>query len=209
MGSEKIRKILDELKEWDQSVLGFRKEHHFALSVGPSSGEWHFKRFGTARKSYPSSGIFSKFQYAFHIPWYGGFGYFLGSSAGYLAEDDHASQIDAANAWMLPGILGGVVYNFTPGLKINFGLDYYLERWSNLGERDGEGENPTVSVTARALDGFVALDLFFRLKWAIRFEGHRRDVNFKKPKNASGHDVDAVISKTDEWLGMGILYHLM
>ncbi len=209
--SARVEEIREKLREWDQAVLGFRKEHQFALIVGSSSGEWHFKRFGNLRnKSYESSGIFSKFQYSFHIPMYRGLGYFLGSSAGYMYERDVEEDIEPASSIMLPGLLAGLALNITPGMRIAVGLDYYLERWSNLGERndDTEEENPTVSITARSLDALATVDIFYKLKWAVRFEAHRHNANAKQPKDAAGKPVDAVVSKVDHWLGVGLLYHL-
>jgi hypothetical protein len=208
----RIQEIRYELRKWDQSVRGFRREHSMAVSAGPSSGKWHFKRFGsTVNKKYQSSGIFSKVQYSYHIPLHRSFGYLLGTSMGYIFEDNSDSGIDAANALMLPGLLLGLVYNFSPGFRIVSGADYYLERWSNLGERDDVDteNNPTISVTARALDFMTALDVFYDLKWAVRFEVHRREVNYYRPKDAEGKPVDAVISKSDQWLGVGLTYHLM
>jgi len=208
--SGKLSEVRSELQRWDQSVLGFRKEHQFSLTSGPVSGQWHFKRFGTVRnKTYESSGIYSKFQYSFHIPIYRSFGYYLGTSFGYINEDDKTEGLDAASAFMLPGVLVGFSYNFSPGFRLVTGLDYYLERWHNLGERDGEGENPTITATARAIDGLVAVDLFYRLKWAVRFEGHRRESTLDRPRKARDKPLDAQIVKNDSWLGMGLLYHLM
>lgn len=207
--SPRLQEIREKLKEWDQAVLGFRKEHQFVLTTGTASGQWHFKRFGNQRnKVYESSSVFSKFQYSFHIPIYQGFGYYLGSSTGYMYERDLSQEMEPASAVMFPGLLAGLALNITPGLRLTTGFDYYLERWSGLGERDGEDSEPTISVTARALDFLVTLDVFFRLKWAVRFEAHRHEAKFTPPKEATDKPVDAVIAKRDNWVGMGLLYHL-
>lgn len=205
-----LQKIREEISTWDQSVRGFRSEHHFALVGGPLNGSWHFKRFGTQiNKRHRDSGYILKFQYSYHIPIYRSFGYFLGSSAGVWKVTQQASQARLQSSAMLPGILAGLVYNFSPGYRALAGIDYYLERWSVLQERDRVGEDPSISVTARTTDLFVAMDFFYKLKWSFRAEVHKRRLDFYGTKKGDGKAVDAVIARDDEWYGFGLLYHLM
>lgn len=208
--SSEIERIRSEIREWDQSVMGFRRAHHFVLSTGYTRTTWHFKGFGNlVNERYETSGVFSKFQYSYHKSWYKGFGYFLGTSAGYQHDTSTDQNMEIASTALLPGVLVGLALNINPGVRFCLGLDYSLERWNKLRENDGEFENPTISVTARALDVLLAADLFYGLKWAVRIEGHYRRVNFLRPEDSSNYATNANISKTDQWYGLGLMYHLI
>jgi hypothetical protein len=114
-------------------------------------------------------------------------------------------------------------------------MDAYLERYRGLEERDGrktdragckddagnddpecEGEvfDPEITVTMQTYDkGYHAswyMDVFYNLYWAVRLEAHARETAFIKPN--SSEEVEAInarISKTDRWIGVGLLYHLL
>ncbi len=208
--SEKLREVRSQIKEWDQSVLGFRKEHQFSWTLGLSQGRWRFKRFGNQVNKYHSDlGSFTKFRYAYHLPIWRSFGYLLGTSAGYWDQISGSSGMEIQSISMLPGIVSGFVLNMSPGFRTVLALDYYLERWSGLQESNNDGEEPNISVTARSVDVYLALDIFYQLKWAIRIEAHKRWSDYKQPRQSDGKEVHASISREDYWYGLGLLYHLM
>jgi len=208
--SEKLREVRTQIKEWDQSVLGFRKEHQFSWTLGISQGTWRFKRYGNQiNKYHADSGSFTKVRYAYHLPIWRSFGYLLGTSAGYWDQITGSSGMAVQSITMLPGIMAGLVLNLSPGFRPIIAVDYYLERWSGLKENDQVDDDSDISVTARAVDVYAALDIFYRLKWAIRIEAHKRWSSYKQPRESTGKEVHASISREDHWYGLGILYHLM
>jgi hypothetical protein len=200
-----------ELHRWERHIRGFRREHNFALSTGISSGTWKVKRFGSIEnKSYENTGIFSKFQYTFHLQWIEGFGYLLGSSTGYHYETaDRRSDFRPVDAMQYPGVVAGLVYNFNPVLRILTTLEAYLERHTGIEENDDVDEDRKIFVTLQAYDAGMFIDVFYDLAWGIRLEGHKRQVYYKRPYKSEGFPVDAEFSKTDQWLGLGLVYHLL
>lgn len=213
--AEKVRgpKVISrqELHRWQRHIRGFRREHHFSMSTGVSSGTWEIKHFGDLEnRKFTGSGIVAKFRYSFHLPIYQGFGYFLGSSLGYHYESsDSRSPFKPVPALMFPGIMAGLAYNISPVLRVSSALEVYLERHERLGERDGQGDDPSISVTMQTYDVGVFCDIFYDLAWALRLEAHARVVDFYPPDSSLGHPVDARIHKSDAWLGVGLVYHLL
>jgi hypothetical protein len=192
-------------------VRGFRREHNFALASGVSSGSWSVKALGTLHdRRFNDSGAWTKLQYSYHLQLYHGFGYLLGSSVGYHYESaDSRSVFQPAPALQFPGVLAGFVLNVNPVLRFSTAFDSYMERHNNIKERDGTPPDPEISVTIQAYDAGAFIDVFYDLAWALRLEGHRRHLQYEKPLNAAGFDVDANLSKDDEWLGLGLVFHLL
>jgi len=212
-GSTSVIELLSrtELHRWERHIRGFRREHNFALSAGVSSGEWNVARFGSIRdKTYENTGVFSRFQYSFHLQLYQGFGYLLGSSAGYHYETaDRRSEFRPVAAVQYPGVVVGLVYNLNPVLRFSTAFEAYLERHSGIQENDKEGENNEIHVTVQAYDAGIFIDVFYDLGWAIRLEAHNREVYYKRPFKSEDFAVDAKITKKDQWLGLGLVYHLL
>jgi len=147
----------EELHRWDRYVRGFRREHNFALSTGVSSGTWDVRRFGSLTKNgpqkYDTTGVFTRFQYSFHLPFYSGFGFFLGSSIGYHYESaDKRKPFKPVPAYQFPGVLSGLVLNFNPVLRWSIGLDAYLERHNGIQERDQTPPDNEIFVTMQVYD---------------------------------------------------------
>lgn len=209
--------VLDqtEFHRWDRHIRGFRRDHNFALSAGVSSGTWRVKRFGTLEdKKYDDSGVWTKFQYTFHLQIYKGFGYLLGSSVGYHYESvDKRREFKPVPAYQFPGVMAGLVMNINPVFRFTTAMDIYLERHNGIEERDGVGDDPEIFVTLQAFDAMATIDVFYDLNWALRLEGHKRHLNYQKPNrnkddNAS-FAVDANLKKDDQWVGLGLVYHLL
>lgn len=202
---------------WNRYIRGFRRDHNFALSVGASSGTWDVRRFGTLRqRKYETSGVWSRFQYSFHLPLYNGLGYMLGSSFGYHYEaSDRRKPFRPVPALMFPGVLIGVVANFSPVFRLSAAFDAYMERLNGIGERDGTPPDGEISVTMEAFDFGTFFDVFYDLAWAVRLEGHYRHHEYLEPSCASSQTcrndfpVNANFKKDDRWLGLGIVHHLL
>ena len=202
---EKIR----EMSRWDRYVHGFRDEHNFAYSLGNVKGTWNFRRLGTvADKIAEEHGAYAKFQYSFHLPIIGSFGGILGSSTGYVYETRADRTVYAPiREVCLPGLVAGMVYNFTAGLRLSAAGEIYMERVDGLHETDGVEPDRKISVTLEALEYQVAFDIFVHLKWAVRLEYHNRQVYFFRPIKSENYPVNAKFSKTDRFIGIGMLYH--
>ena len=206
-----------EVHRWDRYVRGFRREHNFAFSLGIAKGTWDVRHFGTLeQKKYSNSGVFTRFQYSFHLPLVGGFGYLLGSSFGYLYEStDKRREFQAVPALMFPGLLAGFVENFSPVFRWSAALDIYLERLNGLAEHDGTQPDPEIYVTMEAFDFGTFFDIFYDLEWAVRLELHHRHSEYLEPLCAVGEDCrhdfpsNANIKKDDDWVGLGLVLHLL
>lgn len=207
-----------ELHQWERHVRGFRREHNFAVSSGVTSGVWQVKRLGsiTEERSFDASGIYGRFQYSFHLPIWGGFGYMLGSSFGYHYESaDRRRPFQPVDAIGFPGVLAGLIYNFSPVFRLGSAIDASLERHNGVEERprtcpsDQVCQPTQVSVTMQSYNLSVFFDIFYDLAWALRLEAAQRDLQYQRPQAAEGYPVDANFRKSDRWLGIGFVLHLL
>ena len=204
---------------WERFVRGFRREHQFALSLGLSRGQWQVQRFGDEvddqikDQSFRSAGAWTKFQYSYHIKIYRGFGYLLGSSAGYHYERPPAKQTwRPVPGVQFPGVLAGFVLNINPVLRLSAALDVYLERYNRIVRHLPNRPDTSISVTLQAYDLGFFVDVFYELNWAIRLEAHARQLYYLRPKRQSGDPdfpVDATFRKEDRWLGLALVFHLL
>ena len=205
---------VSETERWERHLRGFRREHNFALTVGASSGTWHVKDFGgVTHRDFPSNGVYSRFQYTYHIPLYEGFGYFLGSSFGYEYETgDIARGFRPSPAIGFPGVVAGLVMNLSPVFRFSVAGDVDLERYNNVQEHSATDDRE-ISITTNTYDAGAFLDVFYRLNWAVRLEAHRRHVDYEAPQrdpsSPQAYPVDATLSKDERWFGLGLVYHLL
>jgi hypothetical protein len=203
---------------WQRYVRGFRRDHNFSISLGGTSGAWSVDRLGTVfGEDIESTGGFVKARYSFHLPVYRGFGYLLGSSVGYHFESpDKTLNVIPVSSVQYPGVSLGAVMNLTPGVRLLFLVDYYLERFEDFAERDGlssreDGtpDDPEISVNMSSLDFVLAVDVFLTLNWGLRIESHQRTTKYERPKESFSHPTNAALSKKDRWFGVGAVYNLL
>ncbi len=210
---EGIRRVEDfraDLHEWEQTVRGFRRDHNFALVAGVAEGTWRFERVGSIRdESLKVRTNVARFEYSFHAPIIDSFGGVLGTSVsyGYDVGSEGAARKAAFTAF--PGLVAGFVFNFNPGIRGAVAVDYHLERYEGVGEEDGVGMDPNISVTLRTVDLYAAADLFLLLTWGVRLEVHDRVATYFRPGRVTGLELDSVFSRRDRWMTLGITYHLL
>ena len=202
---------------WERYVRRFRSEHNFALTAGGSTGYYNIESFGEiVAQRFRSGAAWAKFQYSYHVPVYRGFGYLLGSSVGYYYEPaDRRRVFQPAPAKMFPGILGGLVMNFTASLRLSAAADVYMLRADRITSFDPVDPSRTeqISVTMVAYDLGGFFDYFYDLNWAIRLETHYRSVYYYRPLQQPGDTTvyasDAVFQLSDHWYGVGVVFHLI
>ncbi len=198
------------LHAYDRYVLKFRREHNFAIMSGVTRGTWYVQRFNTITdRTFPAHGVLSRFQYTFHLPLVGGFGYMLGSGVGYHYESPNTrGEFRPVSAWQFPGIVLGLVNNFNSVLRLSTTAEAYLERHEGLKTRQ-----KAIFVTSNVFDFGAALDIFYDLSFALRLEFHQRELLYDKPNLPSDSietfDVDARLGKKDQVWGLGMVYHLI
>jgi hypothetical protein len=196
---------------WERYVRGFRKEHQFVLTTGTTRGRWSIDHFGTIEdKSIPVTGFFTRFQYSYHLPLRYGLGYLVGSSAGYQFEAaDRKKEFGTTPGIIFPGLVAGLVFDASPEMRFGAAIELYLQRYDGLKDRDGVEPNPKIHLTTEVVDLQAFFDLFYDLEWAIRAEFHARTGYFVRPRDHENKAVDAEFTKTDQWLGIGLVYHLL
>lgn len=208
--SQEIKSI--KQSEWKGYVREFRGSHNFSLVGGRGQSLWTINH-GSDDIRQESSSVYSKLQYAFHIPLWRGFGYFLGSSIGtILNHSDSNEPMESGPTYMLPGILAGGVINFSPEFRVGAGVDYYMERVSSLEWRGASDTYPNrLDMTmVSLLDVLAFMDLFYTINMSIRIEYHKRNMEYSKPSSQyKDKVVDAKINRKDSWIGLGLAYHLL
>jgi len=209
---EPVARTYQQVHPWERYTQGFRKEHNVAVTTGSARGVWKIKRFSTIQdKEIPSEALWLKFQYSFHLPLWQGFGYLLGSSAGVLYEQDTKEGLKPGLAWHLPGLLVGVVYNYSPSFRVVLAEEIFLERMENLEARPPENPASLDANMLSLLDVSLSVDYFFSLHLGVRLDAHYRKIFYTAPENAYEERLPEGVSfeKQDRWLGLGIVYHFL
>ena len=204
---------------WERYVRSFRREHNFAFSLGLDRGRWLVQSFGDRPddqiidQGYTSAGAWTKFQYSYHIQLYRGFGYLLGTSAGYHYERPPADQVwRPVPSIQFPGALAGIVLNINPAWRLSVALDVYLERYNKIVRHLPGKPETAISVTLQTYDLGYFVDVFYDMSWAIRLEAHQRLLYYRRPRRQSvdpEFPVNAIFRKEDGWLGVALVFHLL
>jgi len=202
--------IKDTIHEYDRYVLSFRREHNFALVSGISRGVWAVSKFQELRnRKFVATGVFARFQYSFHLPIYQSFGYLLGSGAGFHYESSEIRRdFRPVSAWQYPGVLVGLVYNYSSVIRLTSTVEAYLERHDGL-----KTKQTSIHITSNVFDFGISVDVFYDLTMALRLEVHGRELLYDKPfipsDTAEVYEVDAKIGKKDRTVAAGLVYHLI
>lgn len=196
-----------KIHEWDRAVRGFRRDHHFALLTGIAQETWHLQEFGQATPGtkIPMTAYTGRLQYTFHIPFMGGFGYYLGSSVGTRTGDkkDSTHLFQRPKSVGFPGVVLGLAYDINPAVCFLTGIDAYLDRIENI-NFEGAFSDPStkVAATGRVFSYHAAADFFFRLNWALRLTFEEDTLYLK----AAG---DVNVKRNSHQVGVGLIYHLL
>jgi hypothetical protein len=196
---------------WKKYLRGFRVDHNFAILAGLSNSIWQVKKFGTLRNyEFANSGVFTRFHYNYHFPIYFGFGYTLGSAFGYHFESsDKRSPFRPKSAFALPGLSLGLTQNISEVIRVGIGAQAYLERHDGISEQEDSEPEYEISITMQAYEIYGYVDVFYDISWALQLGYHIRELQFVRPAKALGFPVDANLKKREQWIGLGILYHLI
>lgn len=196
---------------WQGYTRGFRQQHNFGFFLGHAQSKWQIEPYDRSYHLSPShQGIYFKSDYSFHIPIWQGFGYFLGSSAGFLLQDSsRKDSFAAATSIHFPGARLGVVWNISPVWRLSTGMDIYMERLNQLSwEKDRQ--KTALSLTMISQDIMIMLEMFYKLNSGVRLLLQKRSAIYQSPASHSkGKVVDSKIARQDFWLGIGIIYHLL
>lgn len=194
---------------WGHYVQEFRRNHHFVYGFAGTSGRWEYRHFGD-KKHYTTKGLASKFEYSFRIPFAQKFGYLLGSSVGIQYEEAiDTPAFNVGTVLRLPGVLGGLIWNPSPQVSLLLTLESYLERIH--GFRETSADRPVYLRTSMyaLYDVGAAVEIYSRVFWGVRMEYHRREVRYAPPENARDRVEDIQMRRYDNWLGFGVVYHLL
>ncbi len=199
---------------WNSTVQEFRRNHHLAFIFASTQGTWQYQQLATEDKqTYSTAGVAAKFEYSFRIPFNSGspFGYLLGSSCGFNYEDTRGStNLEVGQVWRLPGALAGIVWNLNPQWSFLLTVEHYLERLEGFSESGSEVPVRLKTTMQPSYDLGYAVELYSALFWGARFELHQRKILYATPPDLLGADVENVkMSKRDQWLGIGVVYHLL
>lgn len=209
-----------EIHVWQRYVQNYREGHHFTFSTGIGSGEWIIDRLGTLEnKTFRSSGVYGNFRYSYFLPIYNKFGYLLGSSMGYFHENKNSSdEFNAASAIYFPGVDFGLSYNVNPGFRTSFILSYGLNRIDGIEESDGissrddgVSDDPRLFVNLSVYSFLLSFDYFFSLNWGLSIDLSQKFSDYQSPviSSAEAPPVDAIMKKSEQMLGISLIYHLL
>jgi hypothetical protein len=207
-------KVLDKLDketglhEWHRFVRGFRKGHHFGLSLGVARPRWQLGEF-SGLEDYKTTAAIVKFRYSYHFRLSYAFGVFLGSSVGIHQElEDEDNDYRADLGAEVPGIWGGLIYNLHPEWRFFLGLERYLSRYAPFYVYPS-GAREKLSVSMTEYDFVFGVDHFFAQKWALRAELHYRYAQHSIPDDGNSQNslIQTEFSRREPWFGLGIVFH--
>ncbi len=200
------------LNEWDRYVRKFRRDHNLSLSIGFAETKWEVRKFGDLRgKNYKSTQESFILDYSFHILIAGKSGYFLGTNSGYVytRPDNIDNEFRPSHSWLLPGVRGGVVYNYDSSGRIFIGGGAQLERFNELRTHRVTGDWNNAAMTGESVQMFAGMDLFFSLNSSIHFAWTETRCTLQKPQESTDYLVNATIVKRSLGGELGLLYHFL
>lgn len=216
---ENLRKIAQDRltqHQWEPYVHGFRREHNLAFTGGIVDGAWHLTRLGSLRGvRAESSGVFVSIRYSYHFQLFRRFGALLGTSLSFVAEGGGEASGTApagfagSNGVSLPGVLGGLVVDLTPAVRLGSGAHYTIDRREGIEELDGDPPDVRVEMSMEGMELFVFTDVFWDLRWGGRVEYRRRATEALPPAAAAGSAADQVFWKEEDYVGLGIVRHFL
>ena len=210
-----------ELHEWDRAVRGFRYGHNFFWYGGLEQGTWRIngnvdpgegEEAIAYSREFDTEAGFVAFQYTYHLPISGRFGYYLGSSmATTFSERSDQKDVFIRRTLVFPGISVGLSYNFSPAIRAYVGGDWQLVRFERFFERQLDNDlDPTKAYfNAQSLAGLGGVDLFLALRWAVRLHFERAFIQNSRVLESDGEVVGVNRKKRTERFALGIVYHLI
>lgn len=200
------------LNVWDRYVRQFRRDHNLSFSFGYARTHWDVKKFGDyTRKKYNSTQQYFVADYTFHILILGKAGYFLGTNSGYVytRPNDIDNQFRASTSWILPGVRGGLVYNYDSSGRVFVGSGAQLERFNDLRTHRSTGAWDSIAVTGESFQAFAGIDLFFSLNSSIHLAWSETRTFIQSPKESNDYVVNAIMMKRASGGEFGLLYHFL
>jgi hypothetical protein len=197
---------------WNRYVRKFRRDHNLGLSVGFAETKWEARKFGDYRgKNYNSKQFTIITDYTFHILIGGKSGYFLGTNTGfvYTPPDNIDNEFRPSSSWLLPGIRGGIVYNYDPTGRVFIGGGAQLERFQELRTHRLTGAWNNAAMTGESMHLFIGADMFFSLNSALRFSWGETRCVLQSPADSEDYLVNASIVKRSFGGDFGFLYHFL
>ena len=184
--------------DWQRAVRDFRRDHNFGILLGQTMTRWKGSVDNVAVDTETDATELT-LQYSFHIPWYKGFGYSLGTSSSVLFGDRDSERLETQYRVTLPGLELGLAWNLNDRFRTNLGVVYGWERVDGL---KIEGRDGRVSISEESLSAKISIDYFYKLTWAIRIEV----VGTRFPENASAsYDLEKSLFRTR----LGLIKHLL
>lgn len=198
-----------DLVDWQRAIRDFRREHNFAVLAGQSSSDWNGRLSGTDEYRFQSEGYELGVAYSFHIPWSGGFGYTLGTSASVIAGETSKRDYEIHYRARLPGLELGLVWNLSHRFRLAATLVYGWERIDQL-RLPNEFQHRKLSLTGETLAYRIALDYFYQLTWAVRAEFETSAFCYPSKRNFCyfGEETHE-LEKTSNHIRVGIVKHLL
>ncbi|MCX6116551.1 MAG: hypothetical protein NT027_03345 [Proteobacteria bacterium] len=190
----------------------FRRDHHLSIQSTYEKGQWVVGSFGRIEnEEFPSTGFDLGIQYSFHIQLESKFGYYLGTLAGYFIELEKRGQRDfgPSSMWKLPGLLGGLVYNYSATGRVSVGAAGYLSRIVKLSAKGLAGEDEEISVTGETFDYFVSWERFVSLNSAIKIQYVNHRLWVPPARDAERFALDARIKRFSQGVSLGATYHFL
>ncbi len=189
-------------KEWSRAIRGFRREHNFSVSYGNVSSHWrgHVSKDETVF-SFKNLGHQVRFNYAFHLPLYAGFGYYLGTQTSVLIAAANKSNEAAEVSYGLPGLNSGLTLNLSDHLRCSAGLELGWQRIEKLGLPEA-WDRKRISVTGETRTWHGQIDYFYELSWAFVLEYESSELSYNPTESLS-------LSKVSHTWSLGLLKHLI
>lgn len=207
--------------------LIFKQNHHLSFNILNAQESWDFKHLGHATEdiqniepfgelspnqdAYGYSGVL---KYAFHIPIFQKWGYFLGSNLGATYHWLRSQQISNLTSILYPGVDVGIVYYMNKRSRVSIDIEWYLERINRLTLFDPNSEQQiSLSMNYHSIFDFGgSVEHFIDEHQGIRLEYRTRHIQNLAPEKSQvgseGRLQDIQINRRSLSLGIGYIYYL-
>ena len=192
---------------WDSlgnKLLSFRNGHNLEVGLSYSRGSIGYRRRQDETiYSDEYSEYRSQVYYTFNLPIYYGFGYFLGTSFAYSQFLSKYSSILLSESFKIPGFLFGLCFSFSKQLRVSAGIDFYVERFSNVSLQLENSEKIALGFFLipkfnrhdfQPSENFLIIDWFHWGDQAIRLKYSWKALSYISPLKSTNTFLDASIN---------------
>lgn len=172
----------------------FRSGHNLSILASGELSTWSFKQNSYATNqdaispfSNTGSNAALYLRYAYHINIISFFGFFIGTTAGVIAEVEPYGKLKQGYGFLFPTLLGGLVANIGQHFRLLTGIEYGATWYPEMKLVTNSGKEKLISPVPDMYSLFAGVDYFVTKNKAITVQGGWRKQTLVSLNNSSSN----------------------